>query len=68
MPTKNKDFNADDLLKAVHEATDPHNLSHAIVDSIKESKPLNDALENVVVFTINRNVEAQNAIIALLKK
>lgn len=46
----------------VDEAMAPHNLAPAIKIAITENKPLNDALQDVMVETVNRNPDMKKAL------
>jgi hypothetical protein len=46
----------------VEEALAPHNLARAIQTAITENKPLNDALQNVIKESVERNPDVQKAL------
>lgn len=69
MPEDNsqkKDFDAPGLVSVaknvVNDAMAAHNLAPAIKTAITENKPLNDALQGVMVETVERNPEMKAAL------
>ena len=61
MPTDNDDYK-EALQPIVEEALAPHNLSPSIKAAITENKPLNDAIQDVIKESIERNPDIKSAL------
>lgn len=67
-PTKKTKTSADDKYKsaaqdAVNVALEAHNLAPAITTAITKDKPLNDAIQQVMVNTVKRNPDMREALV-----